>query len=74
MADRRSFLKNGILASLALAIPVKSEESINRLVVPLITGDGDMRIGVNGQERMRIYSNGSVGMACVNPSYELKIK
>jgi hypothetical protein len=33
-----------------------------------------MAFGVNGVERMRIYSNGNVGMNYINPSYELKIK
>jgi hypothetical protein len=32
-----------------------------------------MSIGVNGVERMRIYSDGSVGMANINPNYKLKI-
>jgi hypothetical protein len=32
-----------------------------------------MAFGVNGVERMRIYSNGNVSMACINPSSKLEI-
>ena len=60
------------MASMAAALPISSTPE--RLTIPLTTGDGDMRIGVNGVERMRIYSNGNVGIACINPSYELKVR
>jgi len=72
MSDRRDFLKMIAMASMAAAIPISSTPE--RLTIPLTTGDGDMRIGVNGVERMRIYSNGNVGIGCINPSYELKLK
>ena len=72
MNNRRDFLKMFAMASMAVALPISSTPQ--RLTIPLITGDGDMRIGVNGVERMRIYSSGNVGIGCINPSYELKIK
>jgi len=72
MESRRSFLKMFAMASVATALPLP-ELTPKKLTIPLTTGDGDMRIGVNGVERMRIYSNGNVGIACINPSYELKL-
>jgi hypothetical protein len=72
MNNRRDFLKMFIMASMATALPISSTPE--RLTIPLTTGDGDMRIGVNGVERMRIYSNGNVGIGCISPSYELKLK
>jgi len=72
MSNRRDFLRMIAMASMAAALPISSTPE--RLTIPLTTGDGDMRIGVNGVERMRIYSNGNVGIACINPSYELKLK
>ena len=71
MSDRRDFLKMIAMASMAAAIPISSTPK--KLTIPLITGDGDMKIGVNGVERMRIYSNGNVGIGCINPSYKLKL-
>ena len=63
------------MASIAVVAPIpKILYTPERLTIPLITGDGDMRFGVNGVERMRIYANGNVGIGCINPSYELKIK
>ena len=59
------------MASMAAAFPISSTPK--RLVIPLTTGDSDMRIGVNGVERMRIYSSGNVGIGCINPSYKLKL-
>ena len=55
MSDRRDFLKMIAMASMAAALPISSTPE--RLTIPLETGDSDMRIGVNGVERMRIYSN-----------------
>jgi len=72
MSNRRDFLKTFVMASMATALPISSTPQ--RLTMPLTTGDGDMKIGVSGVERMRIYSNGNVGLACINPTYELKIK
>ena len=86
MNNRRDFLKMFTMASIAVAAPIpKILYTPERLTIPLITGDGDMRFGVktgdgdmrfgvNGVERMRIYANGNVGIGCINPSYELKIK
>jgi hypothetical protein len=75
MNNRRDFLKMFTMASIAVVAPIpKILYAPERLTIPLITGDGDMRIGVNGVERMRIYANGNVGIGCINPSYELKIK
>jgi len=63
------------MASIAVVAPIpKILYAPERLTIPLITGDGDMIYGVNGVERMRIYANGNVGIGCINPSYELKIK
>jgi hypothetical protein len=72
MSNRRDFLKMFAMASIATALPISSTPE--RLTIPLTTGDGDMKIGVNGVERIRIYSNGNVGISCINPPYELKIK
>lgn len=72
MNNRRDFLKNGIFASLALAIPIKPDK-IDRITISKIT-NADAMIGVNGTERMRIFSNGNVGFGNIMPSYDLKIK
>ena len=75
MNNRRDFLKMFTMASIAVAAPIpKILYAPKRLTIPLITGDGDMRFGVNGVERMRIYANRNVGIGCINPPYELKIK
>jgi hypothetical protein len=75
MNNRRNFLKMFTMASIAVVAPIpKILYAPERLTIPLITGDGDMIYGVNGVERMRIYANGNVGIGCINPSYELKIK
>jgi hypothetical protein len=67
---RLDFIKSlGTLAGVALAPKAKSE----KLTLPNHTSNADMSIGVNGVERMRIYSDGSVGMANINPNYKLKI-
>lgn len=59
------------MASMAAAFPISSTPK--KLVLPLTTGDGDMRIGVSGVERMRIYANGNVGIGCIHPPYELTL-
>ena len=75
MNNRRDFLKMFTMASIAIVAPIpKILYAPERLTIPLITGDGDMIYGVNGAERMRIYANGNIGIGCINPSYELKIK
>jgi hypothetical protein len=67
---RSSFIKSlGALAG-ATFIPESKPE---KLTLPSYTSNADMSIGVNGVERMRIYSDGSVGMANINPNYKLKI-
>ena len=71
MSGRRDFLKMITMASMAAVIPISSTPK--KLTIPLTTGDSDMRIGVNGVERMRIYSNGNVGIGCINTSYKLKL-
>ena len=71
MSGRRDFLKMITMASMAAAIPISSTPK--KLTIPLTTGDSDMRIGVNGIERMRIFSNGNVGIGCIHPPYELKL-
>jgi hypothetical protein len=67
---RSSFIKSlGALAATAFIPETKPE----RLILPNHTSNADMSIGVNGVERMRIYSDGSVGMANINPNYKFKI-
>jgi hypothetical protein len=67
---RSSFIKSlGALAGISF-IPESKPE---KLTLPNHTSNADMSIGVNGVERMRIYSDGSVGMANINPNYKLKI-
>jgi hypothetical protein len=73
MSNRRNFLKIISIASVAAILP-KISSTPQKLIIPLTTSNADMAFGVNGVERMRIYSNGNVGMNYINPSYELKIK
>ena len=72
MNNRRDFLKMFGMAAAAITVPLPQLPS-KKLTIPLTTGDSDMRIGVNGVERMRIYSSGNVGIGCINPSYKLKL-
>ena len=69
MSNRRDFLKNSLFASIALALPIsaKPESLINTKAVP------DRVFYTNGVERMRIYSNGNVGIGNIMPPYELKL-
>ena len=69
MSNRRDFLKNGLFASIALALPIsiKPESLVNTKVEP------DTVYSTNGVERMRIYSNGNVGIGNIMPPYELKV-
>jgi hypothetical protein len=69
MSNRRDFLKNSLFASIALALPIsaKPESLINTKVEP------DRVFSTNGVERMRIYSNGNVGIGTIMPPYELKV-
>ena len=60
------------MAAAAITVPLPQLPS-KRLVIPSTTGDSDMRIEVNGVERMRIYSSGNVSIGCINPSYKLKL-
>ena len=67
---RSSFIKSlGALAGMSFIPETKPE----RLILLNHTSNADMSIGVNGVERMRIYSDGSVGMANINPNYKFKI-
>ena len=69
LSGRRSFLKNSLFASIALALPIslKPESLVNTKVEP------DRAFYTNGVERMRIYSNGNVGIGTIMPPYELKV-
>ena len=69
LSGRRSFLKNSLFASIALALPisVKPESLVNTKIEP------DTAYSTNGVERMRIYSNGNVGIGNIMPPYELKV-
>ena len=71
MSNRRDFLKNGLFASIALALPLpisaNPESLVNTKVEP------DTVYSTNGVERMRIYSNGNVGIGTIMPPYELKV-
>ena len=69
MTNRRDFLKSSLFASIALALPtsIKPESLVNTKVEP------DTVYSTNGVERMRIYSNGNVGIGTIMPPYELKV-
>ena len=69
MSNRRDFLKNSLFTSFALALPIsaKPESLVNTKVEP------DTVYSTNGVERMRIYSNGNVGIGNIMPPYELKV-
>ena len=69
MTNRRDFLKNSLFTSIALALPIsaKPESLINTKAAP------DRAFYTNGVERMRIYSNGNVGIGTIMPPYELKV-
>ena len=69
MSNRRDFLKNSLFASIALALPIsaKPESLVNTKAQP------DTVYSTNGVERMRIYSNGTVGIGTIMPPYELKV-
>ena len=53
--------------ALALQISEKPESLVNTKVEP------DRVFSTNGVERMRIYSNGNVGIGTIMPPYELKL-
>ena len=67
--NRRSFLKSSLFTSFALALPIsaKPESLVNTKAEP------DTAYSTNGVERMRIYSNGNVGIGNIMPPYELKV-
>ena len=66
MSNRRDFLKNSLFASIALALPISAKPE------SLVNTKAD-RFSTNGVERMRIYSNGNVGIGNIMPPYELKV-
>ena len=67
---RSSFIKSlGALAGASFIPEIKPE----RLTLPNHTNNADMSIGVNSVERMRIYSDGSVGMGMLDPKQILEI-
>ena len=69
MSNRRDFLKNGLFASIALALPISTnpESLVSTKAKP------DTVYSTNGVERMRIYSNCTVGIGNIMPPYELKV-
>ena len=69
LSSRRSFLKSSLFTSFALALPIsiKPDNLVNTKVEP------DTVYNTNGVERMRIYSNGNVGIGTIMPPYELKL-
>ena len=69
LSSRRSFLKSSLFTSFALALPIsiKPDNLVNTKAEP------DTVYNTNGVERMRIYSNGNVGIGNIMPSYELKV-
>lgn len=67
VSDRRDFLKSVTVLALASVVPDVRPE---KLVISA-TSNADQMIGI---ERMRIMSNGSVGMSMVNPNTELKLR
>ena len=69
MSNRRDFLKSSLFSAIALALPIsaKPESLINTKAAP------ERAFCTNGVERMRIYSNGNVGIGNIMPPYELKV-
>jgi hypothetical protein len=69
MTNRRDFLKSSLFSAFSLALPlsVKPESLVITKVEP------DRAFYTNGVERMRIYSNGNVGIGTIMPPYELKL-
>jgi hypothetical protein len=69
LSSRRSFLKSSLFTSFALALPIsiKPDNLVNTKAEP------DRVFSTNGVERMRIYSNGNVGIGTIMPPYELKV-
>jgi hypothetical protein len=70
MTNRRDFLKSSLFSAIALALPIslKPESLVNTKVEP-----DNRAFYTNGVERMRIYSNGNVGIGTIMPPYELKL-
>lgn len=66
MSNRRDFLKNGLFASITLALPISAKPE--SLVYTKVD-----RFSTNGVERIRIYSTGNVGIGNIMPPYELKV-
>ena len=66
MTNRRDFLKSSLFSTIALALPIsaKPERLVNTKVEP------DRAFYTNGVERMRIYSNGNVGIGTIMPPFE----
>lgn len=75
MSSRRGFLK---MLSMAAAASVLPEVPTQRLLLPAITSNADMNIGV---ERMRItndghmciHASGKLGISVIEPDIKLEI-
>ena len=76
MKTRRDFIKNLSVMMVGSALPISpSILSPTKLTLPLTTSNADyMSFYVNGGERMRIMSNGNVGLWLgKSPDTKLKI-
>ena len=64
MKTRRDFIKNLSVIMVGSALPISpSISSPTKLILPLTTSNADyMSFNANGVERMRIMSNGNVGL------------
>ncbi len=69
---RRDFLKTLSMAAIGTALPIPISANPTKLTIPLVTSNADMMFGVNGVERMRIMSNGNVGI-WAGPSPDAKL-
>ena len=69
---RRNFLKTLSMAAIGVSLPIPIPITPTKLTIPLVTSNADMMFGVNGVERMRIMSNGNVGI-WAGPSPDAKL-
>lgn len=59
---RRNFLKTLSMATIGVSLPIPIPITLTKLTMPPVNSNADMMFGVNGVERMRIMSNGNVGI------------